>query len=293
MGELAANQNLPSRGRYISELLVLWVFTLCCWTAYRFVSSPYIEPMGSVKFYLGSLIFQPIIWLPPIFLYWKLVRKEKTSPVRSFLNNDYKKSYVFRALVIGTILVLAELILQFIRSYAIFNSGLFSYDEIKFYWFHATDSWIHYLAMALTNLLIIATIEEFFFRGFLQNQFERVLPKWQSLGIASVLFGLSHLPIAIVVYEMEGLLLVYSLIQWIGAGLVFGYAYQIFRNIWVCIFYHGLHNVMVFTFYWDFVGREKVPSDFVQFSIGTLSLIVLYAIMMLLLCISRKKIVNA
>ena len=143
--------------------------------------------------------------------------------------------------------------------------------------------------MALTNLLIIAIVEEFVFRGFFQNQFEKVLPKWQSLAMASILFGLMHLPIAILVYEMEGLLLVYSLIEWIGMGMILGYAYQISRNIWVCIFWHGLHNVLIGTFNWRMVEYEKVPSEMVQFSVGSLGLIVYFITTMLLLYISRKK----
>ena len=107
--------------------------------------------------------------------------------------------------------------------------------------------------------------------------------------MASILFGLMHLPIAILVYEMEGLLLVYSLIEWIGMGMILGYAYQISRNIWVCIFWHGLHNVLIGTFNWRMVEYEKVPSEMVQFSVGSLGLIVYFMTTMLLLYISRNK----
>ena len=194
----------------------------------------------------------------------------------------------------GIILTLIEFILIFIRSYAILNSGLFGDTQIEFeFGFLDTESWLHYMIMALTNLLIVAIIEEFVFRGFLQNQFERILPKWQSLALASILFGLTHLPIAIIVYEMEGYWLVYSLIEWIGMGLLFGYAYQISRNIWLCIFWHGLYNVMLGTFTWSFVEIEKLPSEMVQFYVATLSLIVFFTTMMLLLYISRNKFNNA
>jgi membrane protease YdiL (CAAX protease family) len=278
------------KGRYIAELLGLWTFIIGCWVVYRLVSLPYLEPFGSMKFYLAQVIFQPIILLSPIFLYWKFVRKETATPVRFFPDYSSKNSFVFRALVFGIILIMAELILHFIRSYAIFNTGLFGDTELEFeFGFLDTESWSHYLVMALTNLLIVAIVEEFVFRGFFQNQFEKVLPKWQSLALASILFGLMHLPIAIIVYEMEGLWLVYSLIEWIGAGMIFGYAYQISRNIWVCIFWHGLHNVLVGTFTWRFVEFEKVPSEMVTFSVATLGIIVYFTTTMLLLYISRNK----
>ena len=278
------------KGRHIGELLGLWVFLLGCWTVYRLVSLPYIEPFGSMKFYLAQVIFMPIIFLPPIFLYWKFVRKETATPVRFFPDYSSKNSLIFRALVFGIILIIVELVLHFIRSYAIFNSGLYGDSKLEFeFGFLDTESWSHYLVMALTNLLIIAIVEEFVFRGFFQNQFEKVLPKWQSLAMASILFGLMHLPIAILVYEMEGLLLAYSLIEWIGMGMIFGYAYQISRNIWVCIFWHGLHNVLIGTFNWRMVEYEKVPSEMVQFSVGSLGLIVYFITTMLLLYISRNK----
>ena len=281
------------KGRYIAELLGLWIFILGCWTVYRLVSLPYIEPIWSMKFLLAQIIFQPIIHLPPIFLYWKFIRKETATPVRFFSEHSTKNSFVFRALVIGIVLIIIELILLLPIQYAIFNSGLFGSTKLEFdFGFLDTESWSHYLVMALSSLLVVAVVEEFVFRGFFQNQFEKVLPKWQSLALASILFGLMHLPIAIIVYEMEGLWLIYGLIEWIGAGMIYGYAYQISRNIWVSIFWHGLHNVLVGTFTWSFVELEKVPSETVIFSVMTLGNIVYFTATILLLYKLRKRFQN-
>ena len=276
--------------RHIAELLGLWVLILVCWTVYRQVSLPYIEPSGSMKFYLAQVIFQPIISLSPIFLYWKFVRKETATPVRFFSDYSTKKSFILWALVIGIILIIIELILLLSIQYAIFNSGFFGSTELEFdFGFLDTESWSHYLVMALSNLLVVAVVEEFVFRGFFQNQFEKVMPKWQSLALASTLFGLMHIPIAIIVYDLEGLWLIYSLIQWIGVGMIIGYAYQISRNIWVPIFWHGLHNVLLSTFTWRFVELEKVPSETVIFSVMTLDKIVYFTTTMLLLYKLRKR----
>mgnify|MGYP005748382459 FL=1 len=279
--------------RHIAELLGLWVLILVCWTVYRQVSLPYIEPSGSIKFYLAQVIFQPIISLSPIFLYWKFVRKETATPVRLFSDYSTKKSFILWALVIGIVLIIIELILLLSIQYAIFNSGFFGSTELEFdFGFLDTESWSHYLVMALSNLLVVAVVEEFVFRGFFQNQFEKVLPKWQSLALASILFALMHLPIAIIVYDLEGLWLIYSLIEWIGFGMIIGYAYQISRNIWVPIFWHGLHNVLVGTFTWRFVELEKVPSETVIFSLMTLDKIVYFTTTMLLLYKLRKRFQN-
>ena len=281
------------KGRHIAELLGLWVLILVCWTVYRQVSLPYIEPSGSMKFYFAQVIFQPIIFLLPIFLYWKFVRKETATPVRFFSDYSTKKSFIFWALVIGIVLIIMELIVLLSIQYAIFNSGFFGSTELEFdFGFLDTESWSHYLVMALSNLLVVAVVEEFVFRGFFQNQFEKVLPKWQSLALASILFGLMHLPIAIIIYDLEGLWLIYSLIEWIGVGMIIGYAYQISRNIWVPIFWHGLHNVLVGTFTWRFVELEKVPSETVIFSVMTLDKIVYFTTTMLLLYKLRKRFQN-
>ena len=280
--------------RHIAELLGLWVLILVCWTVYRQVSLPYIEPSGSMKFYFAQVIFQPIIFLLPIFLYWKFVRKETATLVRFFSDYSTKKSFIFWALVIGIVLLIMELILLLSIQYAIFNSGFFGSTELEFdFGFLDTESWSHYLVMALSNLLVVAVVEEFVFRGFFQNQFEKVLPKWQSLALASILFGLMHLPIAIIIYDLEGLWLIYSLIEWIGVGMIIGYAYQISRNIWVPIFWHGLHNVLVGTFTWRFVELEKVPSETVIFSVMSLDKIVYFTATMLLLYKLRKRFQNA
>ena len=281
------------KGRHIAELLGLWVLILVCWTVYRQVSLPYIEPSGSMKFYFAQVIFQPIIFLLPIFLYWKFVRKETATLVRFFSDYSTKKSFIFWALVIGIVLLIMELILLLSIQYAIFNSGFFGSTELEFdFGFLDTESWSHYLVMALSNLLVVAVVEEFVFRGFFQNQFEKVLPKWQSLALSSILFGLMHLPIAIIIYDLEGLWLIYSLIEWIGVGMIIGYAYQISRNIWVPIFWHGLHNVLVGTFTWRFVELEKVPSETVIFSVMTLDKIVYFTTTMLLLYKLRKRFQN-
>ena len=97
--------------RHIGELLGLWVLMIVCWTVYRQVSLPYIEPYGSMKFYLAQVIFQPLFFLSPIFLYWRFVLKETATPVRFFPDHSSKNSFVFRALVIGIVLVIIELIL--------------------------------------------------------------------------------------------------------------------------------------------------------------------------------------
>lgn len=50
----------------------------------------------------------------------------------------------------------------------------------------------HIAAAVLVTLLLTAVPEELFFRGLLQNLLEPHLGRWCALGVASVLFGLSH-----------------------------------------------------------------------------------------------------
>ena len=109
------------------------------------------------------------------------------------------------------------------------------------------DSIFAFLIFMVTHIAVVATVEEFFYRGFIQDQLSKVLQAWQSMLISAAIFALTHLPIAIFIYELDSIWLITSLINWFGFGLVAGYVYHLTRNIWVVIAWHGIWNVAVST----------------------------------------------
>jgi membrane protease YdiL (CAAX protease family) len=141
----------------------------------------------------------------------------------------------------------------------VLNSGMYGEIEFNFLWMEGVDSIFAYFILIVTHLAVVATVEEFFFRGFVQDQLSRVVKFWQSILISATIFAMTHIPIAIFIYEIEGLWLTTSLINWFGFGLAAGYLYHITRNIWAVVVWHGIWNVTVSTITWS-VYVYEIPS---------------------------------
>jgi membrane protease YdiL (CAAX protease family) len=113
-------------------------------------------------------------------------------------------------------------------------------------------------------------VEELEFRSFSYDQSSRVLPNWQALLFSSVLFGCSHIPIALFVYQFPPHIFVVALFGWISAGVVFGALYMWSRNIFACIVMHGMGNWQLSVYYFQSTetGGMSVGST-VAVDIGT------------------------
>lgn len=97
-------------------------------------------------------------------------------------------------------------------------------------------AWIG-MAKSLTEMLMIALLEELLFRGVLQRIPERSLGSWGALILSSLLFALAHLPNEhITIFAVANTLL---------AGLMFGAAFLATRRLWLAI---GMH------FAWNFLS---------------------------------------
>lgn len=112
---------------------------------------------------------------------------------------------------------------------------------VRFASFHLRPMpWWQMLALAagtfLGMLWVVALREEFFFRGMLQEWFERWLRSgWLGLAAASVLFGLVHLPFRGFPNWRFALLAAV-------AGLFYGRAYQATRSVRAAMVTHALVN---------------------------------------------------
>ena len=170
--------------------------------------------------------------------------------------------------------------------YIVLSSGLYGDIDFFFTWMDEFDSFFVFLIFMVTNIAVVATVEEFFFRGFIQDQLSRVLQAWQSMLISAAIFALTHLPIAIFVYEIESVWLITSLINWFGFGLAAGYVYHITRNIWVVIAWHGIWNVTVSTIGYS-AWVYDVPSQGLEQFIWTSQTILIYALLLLAIYFTR------
>ena len=265
---------LPGKWRFVAEIFAVILIEFVLWGIYRSVSAPLISPFGSMKFYIAHIIAAPTIHLIPIVLYWKLYRKEKGHPF------TFTGTRVMSGVMIGLLSAVIWRVLE-----------MFTYDTLSgfaggsdlgtlgFYSLLDSTTVFLFCIMTFTHFFIVGPVEELQFRGFTQDQAARVLPNWQALTFASILFGLSHVPIAITVYKMPIDQLIVAEIGWMTAGAVFGALYMWSRNIFAAIVMHGMGNWQLSVFH--FQSRMKFPgmSTMTDVVVGTLTSLIVNAAM--------------
>lgn len=109
------------------------------------------------------------------------------------------------------------------------------------------------LALPLSFLVMFFTAgftEEVFFRGILQTHLAtRFKSDWLAITATSVMFGLYHIPYLLMQGFSDGgvLLSIFGrVVDPALAGLLFGYAYNRYRNLMVPIIMHSMVNMLFF-----------------------------------------------
>jgi len=207
-------------------------------------------------------------------LYWKVYRKEKGQPF------TFTKTRVMSGVMIGLLSAVIWRVMEMFTYDTLAGiAGGTDFGTLGFYsWLDSTTVFL-FCIMTFTHFFIVGPVEELQFRGFTQDQAARVLPNWQALTFASILFGLSHVPIAITVYKMPLAQLVVAEIGWMTAGAVFGALYMWSRNIFAVIVMHGMGNWQLSVFH--FQSRMKLPgmSVMTDVVVGTLTQLIVNAAM--------------
>ena len=257
-------KEIEDRQRFMAELMCVVLISTLSWAIFRFITKNSIGSVNSVAFNITYILLAPVVFLGPVMYYWVKHREETGLPVRLFVHDSPKATFneqmVKYLLIIGISLTIVNFLLELILDLMVLKSGLYGKTEIEFLWMDDIDSTFAYLVLVITHLAVVATVEEFFFRGFLQDQFSRVVEVWQSILISATVFAMTHIPIAIFIYEIEGIMIFTALINWFGFGLAAGYLYHITRNIWAVVAWHGIWNVTVSTIGYTFLVWE-IPSE--------------------------------
>ncbi|MBS7652829.1 CPBP family intramembrane metalloprotease [Candidatus Bathyarchaeota archaeon] len=183
--------------------------------ATRVVLSPF--PVG----FLGLPLFLPIIYtliLMGLVLYMS-IRRVSARDVRLTLGRHGLASQLGLGLIFGLIIGFIEYLL--LRPPLVLKgAGVFQM--------------LAYILIVL--VLMVGVVEEMLFRGLLQGSLERVLPHWQAIGVASMIFGLMHVgwmnPLEV--------LLAY------GAGVVFGCLAVSTESLIAPIAAHGIGNLVLY-----------------------------------------------
>lgn len=102
---------------------------------------------------------------------------------------------------------------------------------------------IYFLMMVPISLLFVGPAEELLFRGAVQGRLRQSWGRWPSIIVATVLFGLVHIP---AITGGFGAKLSYALVAGV-LGVLLGYLYDYTRNIVVPAVTHGSYNAILFT----------------------------------------------
>jgi membrane protease YdiL (CAAX protease family) len=93
------------------------------------------------------------------------------------------------------------------------------------------------------TLLTASVLEEVFYRGWLQTRTETLLGRWPAIALSSLLFAVMHLPRF--VEDGDLLLGLASVIAFQGTfGLLQGYLWSRYRNLWMPIAVHIAVNLI-------------------------------------------------
>jgi len=228
------------------HIAVLIIIEILLWAVYRGVSAPFFAGFGTTLFFVMHIIFAPLIHLGPIIIYWKLIRKEPGVPFMFTRKNLL--TGVTLGLMAGTIWRVFQFLIYDTLAMA---TGI---HESPMTWWNLMggSGWaFEFALMTFVMYCIVGPVEEFEFRSFALDQIWRGKSVVWALGISSVLFGCSHIPIAIFVYKFTPLMFIAALTGWIIAGVVLGVVYVVTRNIWAAIVMHAVGNwtlsVMIIT----------------------------------------------
>ncbi|UCE36733.1 MAG: CPBP family intramembrane metalloprotease [Thermoplasmata archaeon] len=253
---------LPGKQQYVLLILGVIIVQICIWAVYRNISAPYISPFGSLKFYIAHIIFSPTIHLIPILVFWRYVRKERGLPFK------FTKKLLMSGIIVGFIgAIMWRLLEEFGYDALAGAAGGTAPGTMTF--FNLLDPPLLFSIMTFVQFFVVGPVEELEFRSFAQDQSARVLPNWQALFFSSVLFGCSHIPIALFVYELPPHIFVAALWGWISAGFVFGVLYIYSRNIFACIVMHGMGNWQLSVFYFQSAETSMDPATYSLVNIGT------------------------
>jgi membrane protease YdiL (CAAX protease family) len=253
-------QHLPSN--YLFLLFLVIFLEIAIWAIYRSLSAPLFEGFGDLEFYLFHIIAAPTIHLIPILIFWRHIRKERGLPFR------FTKKLLLSGVIVG---LCGAIIWRLIEQ--------FSWDGLAgmaggtvpgtFAFFNVMDPVLLFSIMTFVQFFSVGPVEELEFRSFALDQASRVLPNWKALIFSSVLFGCSHIPIALFVYQFPPHIFVAALFGWISAGVVFGVLYIFTRNIFACIVMHGMGNWQLSVFYFQSTEAAMEPAAYFFVSIMT------------------------
>ncbi len=276
----------PIPGKFLWVLIVVTVIIIeiCIWAVYRWYTAPIFVHFGTYEFYLFHIIFAPLIHLGPIFFFWWWIWREPNFFEMKRRGENFfmalKKSFPFaitkKFLLSGMIIGFTAAIIWRLFEEFLFDgfSGMVGGTVPgTFTFLNVIETADMVIIMTFLMYIIVGPVEEIEFRGFLQDQVARATPNWVAVTISSILFGCSHIPIAIFIYQLRGPYFVGALYSWIAAGFTFGVLYMYSRQIFACIVMHGMGNWQLSIYYFmsQPSGVDPMVAMWVDIAVATIA----------------------
>jgi len=187
---------------------------------------------------LGDFQVLMALFIAPLLIL--MVTKDKISRVKDILNSvgiTIKESKY--AIKIGG--VASVVMIPFIIFSSNYNQRVIIFNIFK----NPFSGFIYFMISFVFAFLIMGLPEEFFFRGFLQSRFSKVIKsEWKSILITSFLFGLYHLPNLFLnnsslTHGHIIMSIIIALTEQGFVGILFGIIWAKTHNLSACIFVHS------------------------------------------------------
>jgi membrane protease YdiL (CAAX protease family) len=242
-----------NKWKYVIMLILVIIVEIGIWAGYRYITGVVLElQFGDHLFYALHIVAAPTIHLLPIILFWRFVRKERGLPF------VFSKKLLLSGILIGFLAAIIWRLLEEFTYWSFASAAGGTNGPLTFLNFLETADL--FIIMTFVMYFIVGPVEELEFRGFVQDQGARALSNYQAVILSSVLFGCSHIPIAVFIYKLPPAAFADALFGWIAAGFTFGFLYMWSRNIFACIVMHGMGNWQLSVFYFQALPGNMEPT---------------------------------
>ncbi|MFH0876709.1 MAG: type II CAAX endopeptidase family protein [Candidatus Omnitrophota bacterium] len=203
----------------------------------------------------GSFVFTfsiPLLWqigflgkpLTSLGLRGKLVKSSMTAGLLTGCLLGFLGGYLLK--VLGITGYVYSAVDQLKLSAGIYEIAFPLQKELGYRLLTASNSPVGLLIYLLFCIFLIGLGEEIFWRGFLQQKFASRMSVRSAIWLTALLFALTHFYIFAILPINLGL----CFLILIGlAGVVWGYLFRNFNNLWVSVFSHGMTAFIIWKYY--------------------------------------------
>ena len=184
-----------------------------------------------------------LVTLLVLYIFCLKKRKEITFPIIKTFSEGSKSPKYDMVFGILSWLVVFPIVTFFSSIFSIFIYTVFKVqkvpDQVAIYFLKATMKNPLYFILAMITIVILAPIlEEFFFRGILQNFFKKFLKRWLAIIFTSLVFAIIHFSYS---QRLANITIVGSIFIF---SLFLGFLYEKQKSLISPIFLHATFNAI-------------------------------------------------